>query len=66
VVADDEAWLADLIAGGVPAERANLLLGMFHASRRGEFAVTDPALEGLLGRPATSVRSVLETVVAAG
>jgi uncharacterized protein YbjT (DUF2867 family) len=66
VVADDDVWLAGLIAGGLPAERANLLLGMFHASRRGEFAVTDPALEGLLGRPATSVRSVLKTLVAAG
>ncbi|WP_410667517.1 SDR family oxidoreductase [Amycolatopsis sp. cmx-4-68] len=59
VVADDE-WVASLTGHGVPAEQAELLLGMFHAARRGEFAATAPDLEDLLGRPATSLRSVLE------
>lgn len=36
-----------------------MLLGMFQASRRGEFAVTDPALGELLGRPTTSLRAYL-------
>ena len=40
-----------------------MLLGMFLASRRGEFAATDPTLEQLLGRPAQSLRSVLSEVV---
>jgi NAD(P)H dehydrogenase (quinone) len=60
VVADDEEWTAGLIGHGVPEEQATMLLGMFHASRRGEFATTGPTLEDLLGRPATSVRTILE------
>lgn len=60
VVADDEAWRATLIGHGVPEEQANLLLGMFHAARRGEFATTGPELEHLLQRPATPIRSLLQ------
>ena len=60
VVADDEEWTATLIGRGVPADRAELLLGMFLAARRGEFATTAPDLEDLLGRPAIPVRQVLE------
>ena len=55
VMTDDE-WKA---AAGVPPAVADFMLGMFRAARRGEFAVTDPALETLLRRPATTVRSVL-------
>ncbi|GHG37282.1 MULTISPECIES: NmrA family NAD(P)-binding protein [Amycolatopsis] len=58
VVADDE-WAAGLAGHGVPAARAELLLGMFRAARRGEFATTGSALETLLGRPATPLRAVL-------
>lgn len=65
VVADDEAWVAGLVGRGVPEAQARLLLGMFHASRRGEFAATDATLEDLLGRPATPLRATLETAVAA-
>jgi NAD(P)H dehydrogenase (quinone) len=60
VVVDDGEWTAGLTGHGVPAAQANMLLGMFHASRRGEFAVTDPALENLLGHPATLVSSILD------
>jgi uncharacterized protein YbjT (DUF2867 family) len=63
VVADDEAWTQDLISRGVPEAQARMLLGTFLASRRGEFAVTDPTLEHLLGRPAQSIRTVLSGVV---
>ncbi|KJK55380.1 NmrA family NAD(P)-binding protein [Saccharothrix sp. ST-888] len=62
VVAADEEWTAGLIARGVPTPQANMLLGMFHASRRGEFATTGPTLENLLGRSATPIRSILEEV----
>ena len=46
-----------MIGHGVPEDQASMLLGMFLASRRGEFATTDPTLEQLLGRPAQSIRS---------
>jgi NAD(P)H dehydrogenase (quinone) len=60
IVADDDEWTADLIGRGVPAGQAHMLLGMFRASRRGEFATTGSTLETLLGRAATPVRSILE------
>nr|BFE57239.1 NAD(P)H-binding protein [Dactylosporangium thailandense] len=63
VVADDEEWAAGLVAHGVPPEQSRLLLGMFEASRRGEFAATGPALEELIGRPATPVRDYLATIL---
>ncbi len=62
IVAADDEWTAGLTGHGVPAEQANMLLGMFHASRRGEFATTGSTLENLLGRAATPVRSILEAV----
>jgi len=61
IVADDAEWTASLIDHGVPAEQANMLLGMFHAARRLEFATTGPVLEDLLQHPAMPVRSILET-----
>lgn len=62
-VVDDDEWLADAVAAGVPTAGADYLLGMFRAARRGEFAVTDPALEKLIERPATTVRSLIEAAV---
>jgi uncharacterized protein YbjT (DUF2867 family) len=63
VVVDDEEWKATVTAQGVPAAAAEFTLGMFRAARAGEFAVTDPALEHLLGRPAIPARAVLEEIV---
>jgi uncharacterized protein YbjT (DUF2867 family) len=63
VVVDDEEWTAGLVAHGMPAEQADLLLGMFHASRRGEFATTGTTLEDLLEHPATALPAFLEGVV---
>jgi hypothetical protein len=48
-----------MISHGVPENQATMLLGMFRAARRGEFATTGPELETLLRRAATPVRSVL-------
>lgn len=59
VVAEDDEWVAGLTAHGVPAGQAAMLLGMFRAARRGEFAATGSDLEELLGRPATPLRSIL-------
>jgi NAD(P)H dehydrogenase (quinone) len=36
-----------------------MLLGMFRAARRGEFAATGSDLEELIGRPATPLRAIL-------
>ncbi|PSL00376.1 uncharacterized protein YbjT (DUF2867 family) [Haloactinopolyspora alba] len=63
VVADDTEWAAALAGNGVPAERADMLVGMFRAARRGEFTTTGPDLENLIQRPAVRVRSMLEEVV---
>jgi NAD(P)H dehydrogenase (quinone) len=63
VVIGDEEFKAGLLAHGVPEFRAGIALGMFQASRRGEFDVTGPDLEKLTGRPAFSVRALLEGVV---
>jgi uncharacterized protein YbjT (DUF2867 family) len=60
VVADDSEWTATLVGNGIPADRAGMLLGMFHAARRGEFATTGPALENLLQHQATPLRPALE------
>ncbi|NKQ25247.1 NAD(P)H-binding protein [Streptomyces galbus] len=64
VVVDDEEWTASLVGHGMPSGQADLLLGMFHASRRGEFATTGTALEDLLGRPAADLPAFLEGAVA--
>lgn len=66
VVAEDDEWVAGLTGHGVPAAQAAMLLGMFHAARRGEFAAAGPDLENLLGRPATPLRAVLTEAVPAG
>jgi NAD(P)H dehydrogenase (quinone) len=60
VVVDDEEWVVGMIARGVPEGAAGMLLGMFRASRAGEFSTVDPTLTTLLGRPTSSVRSVFE------
>jgi uncharacterized protein YbjT (DUF2867 family) len=59
IVVDDDEYRTTLAGHGVPAEAADMLVGMFAASRRGDFAPSGPMLADLLGRPATSVREVL-------
>ena len=65
-VADDDEWAAGLAAQGVPEAQAAMMLGLFLAARRGEFAATSPVLGELLGRPATPLGSFLEGLTAAG
>ncbi|WP_330437607.1 NAD(P)H-binding protein [Micromonospora sp. NBC_00821] len=64
VVADDDQWRATAIERGMPAAAADFTLGMYRAARGKEFAVTDPTLETVIGHRPTSVRSVLEAIVA--
>ncbi|WAS91776.1 NAD(P)H-binding protein [Nannocystis punicea] len=50
VVVDDVTYRERMLALQLPAPRVELLLGMFRASRAGEFAAVDPTLARLLGR----------------
>jgi uncharacterized protein YbjT (DUF2867 family) len=59
VTVPDDEWVAGMVARGVPEQQARFLLGMFQASRRGEFAEVGPALGDLLGRKPTPLRDVL-------
>jgi NAD(P)H dehydrogenase (quinone) len=65
VVVGDEEYRQDLLSAGLPAPAADILIGMFAASRRGDFGPADPALPALLGRPATPLREYLATALAA-
>jgi len=59
VVVSDEAYAAGMRSSGVPEWRVEIALGMFQASRNGEFAATDPTLARLLGREPTTMRDLL-------
>lgn len=64
VVVEDEEWKAAAVDRGMPEAAADFTLGLYRAARRGEFDVTDPTLETLLGRRPTPARTVLEGIVA--
>lgn len=59
VTVSDVEWREATLAQGAPALMAEMLLGMYQAARRGDFATVDPTLEALLGRPPVSMRQVL-------
>ena len=65
VVVSDEEHRAGLVAKGLPDIRVDMSLGLFQASRLGQFARVDPTLAGLLGRPPTPMRDVLRASLAA-
>ena len=62
VVVDDEDYVRHLTDGGMPDPFARLFLGSFHASRDGEFAVTDPTLGALLGHEPQPVAAALRAL----
>jgi len=61
----DEAYRAHLSANGLPAKFLDIYLGIYRASREGEFSATDPTLGRLLGRAPTTMRSFLTNILAA-
>ena len=61
VVVSDERYRASLIAQGLPEAQVDMTLGLFAASRQGEFAHVGPELAHLIGRPPTPLRDVLKT-----
>ena len=62
-VTSDETLRAKYAAGGVPPRVTEIALGLYRASRAGEFAAVDPTLERLLGRRPTSMKEVLAATV---
>ena len=64
-VTDDE-FRTQLTASGVPSVVAEQLLGIFAASRAGEFATPDPTLASLLGREPTPLATVLRAALSSG
>ncbi|TCM96901.1 uncharacterized protein YbjT (DUF2867 family) [Paenibacillus sp. BK033] len=64
VVISDEEYRTGLIARGLPEERADMFVGLFRASRNGEFARTDDTLGRLLGREPVGMKEVLSTSLA--
>jgi NAD(P)H dehydrogenase (quinone) len=59
VVEPAAEFRAGLVARGLPEARAELFLGLFEASRQGQFARVDPALRRLIGREPRSLRDEL-------
>ncbi|HET6740636.1 MAG TPA: NAD(P)H-binding protein [Kribbella sp.] len=59
VTVPDEEWKQAALDRGMPEFVVDLTLGIFAAARRAEFAVVDPALPKILGRPATPIGEVL-------
>ncbi|MDQ1024575.1 NAD(P)H dehydrogenase (quinone) [Streptomyces umbrinus] len=57
--APDDRFRQQLVGRGVPVEAADQLLGIFAASRAGEFAAVDPTLAALLGREPVTLSTVL-------
>lgn len=55
----DDGMRAKLAARGVPQPAAAIALGLYVASRNGEFAAVDPTLERLLGRPPIRLRDLI-------
>ena len=55
----DGALKTKMAARGVPPAAADIALGLFAASRAGEFAAIDATLERLLGRQPVGMREVL-------
>ena len=58
IVSEDE-MRAKLTASGVPPFGISMSLGLYRASRDGEFSAVDPTLEKLLGRAPTSMGEVM-------
>ena len=63
IVVPDAEYRAGLVAHGLPEGTADMLLGMYSASRRGEFAQVDPTLARLINRPPTPLRDVLKAAI---
>jgi NAD(P)H dehydrogenase (quinone) len=66
VTVSEDEYRNMLVAQGTPERFAEMFLGMFQASRRGDFASTDPTLQRLIGHPPTAIRDVLASAPGPG
>ncbi|MRN53969.1 NAD(P)H-binding protein [Paenibacillus monticola] len=65
IVVPDDEYRANLVARGVPEARADMLMGLFRASRAGEFSDADPImLAHLIGHPPLTFRDFLKAWIA--
>ncbi|MDC0714636.1 SDR family oxidoreductase [Stigmatella sp. ncwal1] len=58
-IVSEDGMRARLDAAGMPPHAVAISLGLYRASREGEFAAVDPTLQKLLGRAPTSMREVI-------
>ena len=58
-ILSDEELKARMAARGAPEGAAKMALGLYIASRNGEFASVDPTLETILGRRPTGMRDLI-------
>ncbi len=65
VVVPDDRYRGGMLDRGMPPERADMMIGLFQASRQGGFTRIAPTLERLIGRPPTTVRTVVSQSIAA-
>ena len=63
VVVSDDEYRNGLLDNGTPEPGADMLLGLFAASRQGDFSPADPTLARLIGREPTPLRDVLEASI---
>ncbi|MFN6498070.1 MAG: SDR family oxidoreductase [Nostoc sp. DedQUE01] len=61
VITKEEEYRAGMISHKVSEPQADLLMGLFAASRQGEFSAVDPTLTHLLGRSPMTIRDGLAT-----
>ena len=62
---DDDALRSKMATRGAPPSAAAIVLGLYAASRGGEFAAVDPTLERLLGRAPVTLRALIDAKVSA-
>lgn len=62
----DEGLKAKLRARGTPDAVASIVLGLYLASRSGEFAAVDPTLERILGHPPVTMRELMAEKIGGG
>lgn len=63
IVVSDEEYRESLISQGFPEARINITLGIFQASRNGDFAHTSTALADLIGRSPVNLKDFLKEVL---
>jgi NAD(P)H dehydrogenase (quinone) len=59
VTVSEDEYRDAVVASGTPVHYAEMFLGMFRASRRGDFATDDGTLQRLIGRRPATIRDVL-------